>query len=59
MSKRRPNYPGIIAGAIVLFVWGAIWFTALGPAWLVAVGKTRDERACLTLKDQRRVKWIT
>ncbi|HEX3469056.1 MAG TPA: DUF1761 domain-containing protein [Candidatus Elarobacter sp.] len=45
MRERRPNYPGIIAGAIVLFAWGAIWFTALGPAWMVAVGKTRDELA--------------
>ncbi len=43
MSERRPHYPGIIVGAIVLFAWGAIWFTALGPAWMVAVGRTKDE----------------
>jgi hypothetical protein len=42
-ERRSPNYPGIIAGAIVLFVWGGIWFTALGPAWIIAVGKTKDE----------------
>jgi hypothetical protein len=43
MTERRPNYLGIVAGAIVLFVWGAIWFTVLGAAWLAAVGKSKDE----------------
>ena len=43
MTERRPNYLGIIAGAIVLFAWGAIWFTVLGNAWLAAVGKTKDQ----------------
>lgn len=43
MSERRPNYAGIIVGAIVLFVWGAIWFTALGSVWLAATGRTKDE----------------
>jgi hypothetical protein len=43
MSERRPNYPGIVAGAVVFFVWGAIWFTALGSQWIAAVGKTKEE----------------
>jgi Protein of unknown function (DUF1761) len=43
MTERRPNYLGIIAGAIVLFAWGALWFTVLGNAWLAAVGKTKAE----------------
>ncbi|MDB5071123.1 MAG: hypothetical protein JWM87_2234 [Candidatus Eremiobacteraeota bacterium] len=43
MTERRPNYVGIVAGAIVLFVWGAIWFTVLGGAWLASVGKTKEE----------------
>jgi len=43
MSQRRPNYVGIIAGAIVLFAFGAIWYTALSGAWLEAVGKTKEE----------------
>jgi hypothetical protein len=43
MTERRPNYVGIIAGAIVLFAFGAIWFTVLGPAWIAAVGKTKEE----------------
>ena len=45
MSQRRPNYVGIVAGAIVLFAFGAIWFTALGGAWQAAVGKTTEELA--------------
>ena len=43
MTERRPNYVGIVAGAIVLFVWGAIWFTVFSGAWLASVGKTKDE----------------
>jgi hypothetical protein len=43
MSQRRPNYVGIIAGAIVLFAFGAIWFSALSGPWLEATGKTKDE----------------
>ena len=43
MTIRRPNYVGIIAGAIVLFAFGAIWFTVFGAAWLEAVGKTKDQ----------------
>jgi hypothetical protein len=43
MTERRPYYPGIVAGAIVLFAWGAIWFTVLSSAWLAAVGKTKAE----------------
>ncbi|HZW53232.1 MAG TPA: DUF1761 domain-containing protein [Candidatus Elarobacter sp.] len=43
MSERRPNYLGIVVGAIVLFAWGAVWYTALGTAWLAALGKTHDQ----------------
>lgn len=43
MTERRPNYLGIVAGAIVLFVWGAIWFTVFSGAWLASVGKTKEE----------------
>ncbi len=45
MTERRPNYVGIIAGAIVLFAFGAIWFTVFSAAWIAAVGKTKDEFA--------------
>lgn len=43
MTERRPNYPGIIAGAFTLFIWGAIWYTVLGRAWLAALGRTPDQ----------------
>jgi Protein of unknown function (DUF1761) len=43
MTERRPNYPGIVAGAITLFIWGAIWYTLLGGAWMAALGKTMDQ----------------
>jgi hypothetical protein len=45
MSERRPNYLGIVAGAIAFFAWGAIWFTALSAQWIAAVGKTKEEFA--------------
>ncbi len=43
MTARSPNYVGIVAGAIVLFAFGAIWFTVFGASWLAAVGKTKEE----------------
>jgi len=43
MTERRPNYLGIVAGAIVMFAFGAIWFTVFGAAWLAAVGKSKGE----------------
>jgi hypothetical protein len=45
MSERRPNYVGIIAGAVVMFAFGAIWFTVLSAQWIAAVGKTKEEFA--------------
>jgi len=45
MTERRPNSVGIIAGAIVLFAFGAIWFTVLSAQWIAAVGKTKAEFA--------------
>ena len=45
MTERRPNYAGIIAGAVVLFAFGAIWFTVFSAAWIAAVGKTKEEFA--------------
>ncbi len=38
MTARSPNYVGIIAGTIVLFAFGAVWYIALGSAWQAAVG---------------------
>jgi hypothetical protein len=43
MTERRPNYLGIVAGAIVMFAFGALWYTVLSSAWLAAVGKSKDE----------------
>ena len=43
MTERRPNYVGIIAGAIVMFAFGAIWFTVFGAAWIAAVGKSKEQ----------------
>ena len=43
MTTRRPNYVGIIVGAIVLFAWGAIWYTIFGTAWIAALGKSKEE----------------
>ncbi len=42
MTERRPNYLGIIAGTIVMFAFGALWYTALGGAWQAAVGVPKD-----------------
>ncbi len=42
MTERRPNYLGIIAGTIVLFAFGAVWYIALGGAWQAAVGTPKD-----------------
>jgi Protein of unknown function (DUF1761) len=50
MTERRPNYVGIIAGAIVLFAFGAVWYTALGSQWIAAVGKSPAElNAAMTM----------
>jgi hypothetical protein len=45
MTERRPNYLGIVAGAIVFFAFGAIWYTVFSGQWLAAVGKTKEELA--------------
>lgn len=45
MSNRRPNYLGIIAGTIVFYAFGAIWFSSLGSAWLAASGETAAQVA--------------
>jgi hypothetical protein len=45
MTQRSPNYLGIIAGTIVLFAFGAIWYTVLSGAWLAAVGVPKDALA--------------
>ena len=42
MTERRPNYAGIIAGTIVLFAFGAVWYIALGSAWQAAVGTPKE-----------------
>jgi len=43
MTERRPNFVGILAGAIVMFAFGAIWFTVFGAAWIAAVGKSKEQ----------------
>ena len=42
MTERRPNYAGIVAGTIVLFAFGAVWYIALGAAWQAAVGTPKE-----------------
>ena len=34
----RINHLAVLVAAIVFFVWGAIWFTVLGPQWMAAAG---------------------
>jgi hypothetical protein len=34
------NYVGVIVAAVVAFVFGAIWYGALGKIWMTAQGKT-------------------
>jgi FtsH-binding integral membrane protein len=45
MNERRPNMLGIVAGAVVFFAWGALWFSVLGAQWTAAVGKSKAEFA--------------
>jgi hypothetical protein len=46
MTARRPNYLGIVAGAIVFWIFGAFWYGILfSAAWLAAVGKPKEELA--------------
>lgn len=41
---RRPNYVGIIAGTIVLWVFGFVWYGLLfAGMWMASVGKTHDQ----------------
>ena len=44
MTERRPNYLGIFAGAIVLFVVGCdLVHGASASAWMAGVGKSKDQ----------------
>jgi hypothetical protein len=45
MTARRPNYLGIVAGSVVFWLFGALWYTVLGATWLSAVGKSKLELA--------------
>jgi hypothetical protein len=37
------NYLGVIAAAILAFVFGGIWYGVLGKSWMMALGKTEAE----------------
>lgn len=37
------NHWGVIAAAIVSWIFGAIWYGAFGEQWAAALGKTKDE----------------
>ncbi len=46
---RSPNYLGIVAGSIVLWLFGYVWYgLLLGSAWMAAVGKTPAELMAAT-----------
>jgi hypothetical protein len=43
MTARRPNYLGIVAGSIVFWLFGWVWYGMIfGTAWMAAVGKTQE-----------------
>jgi hypothetical protein len=37
------NYMGILLAAVAAWIFGAIYYTALGKPWLAAQGKTMDQ----------------
>ena len=37
------NYTGILIGAVAAWIFGAIYYTALGRIWLAAQGKTIEQ----------------
>jgi len=37
------NHLAVIVAAIVSWLFGAVWYGALGKQWAAALGKTRDE----------------
>jgi len=39
------NYIAVIIATLAGFGLGAVWYMVLGPAWLNAIGKTREELA--------------
>jgi hypothetical protein len=43
--ERKLNYAAIVVAGIVYWLIQAVWYTALGSAWLAAIGKTRGEMA--------------
>ncbi|MBV8602504.1 MAG: DUF1761 family protein [Candidatus Eremiobacteraeota bacterium] len=36
----RLNHVAVVVAAVVFFLWGWIWFTIFGGAWMAYVGKT-------------------
>jgi uncharacterized protein DUF1761 len=41
MSSTR--HVSIVVAAIVVWVLGAVWYSALADAWMAGIGKTRDQ----------------
>jgi len=39
----RTNHIAVWVAAIAMFVLGGAWYTALGAAWLVGIGKTKEQ----------------
>lgn len=37
------NYPAVLVAAVAAFVFGAVWYGALGRQWMAALGKSADE----------------
>ena len=37
------NHLAVLIAAVVSWIFGAVWYGALGKQWMAALGKTRDE----------------
>jgi hypothetical protein len=37
------RHVSIVVAAIVVFILGAVWYTALADAWMAGIGKTREQ----------------
>jgi hypothetical protein len=43
VPNRRENQIAVAAGAILLWVFGAVWYMALSAPWLAAIGRTEQQ----------------
>jgi type IV secretory pathway VirB2 component (pilin) len=43
MPNRRENQLAVAAAAALLWVFGAVWYTALSAPWLAAIGRTEQQ----------------